>query len=79
MKRQKISAALLRIAVYLAAIITVGSLLFVVGYILVKGVPHLSWKLFEWRYSTENLSLLPALPTLRWAAKVEPAQVIRDM
>ncbi len=61
MKRQKISAFLLRLAVYLAAIITVGALLFVVGYILVKGVPHLSLKMFEWRYNTENLSLMPAL------------------
>ena len=61
MKRQKISAFLLRVAVYLAAIITVGALLFVVGYILVKGVPNLSFKMFEWRYTTENLSMLPAL------------------
>lgn len=61
MKRQKITAVLLRVAVYFAAAVTVGALLFVVGYILVKGVPHLSFKLFEWRYSTENLSLLPAL------------------
>ncbi len=61
MKRQKISAFLLRLAVYLAAIITVGALLFVVGYILVKGIPNLSFKMFEWRYTTENLSLMPAL------------------
>ena len=61
MKRQKISAFLLRFAVYFAAFITVGALLFVVGYILVKGVPNLSFKMFEWRYTTENLSLLPAL------------------
>ena len=61
MKRQKISAFFLRFAVYLAAIITVGALLFVVGYILVKGVPNLSFKMFEWRYTTENLSMLPAL------------------
>ena len=61
MKRQNVSALLLRLAVYLASIITVGALLFVVGYILVKGVPNLSWKLFEWKYTTDNLSLLPAL------------------
>ncbi len=61
MKRQKISAFFLRMFVYIATIVTVGALLFVVGYILIKGVPHLSWKLFEWRYTTENLSLLPAL------------------
>lgn len=61
MKLQKISSVLLRFAVILATIITVGALLFVVGYILYKGVPNLSWKLFEWRYNTTNLSLLPAL------------------
>jgi phosphate transport system permease protein len=61
MKHQRISALLLRLSVYLASIITVGALLFVVGYILVKGVPNLSFKLFEWRYNTDNLSLLPAL------------------
>jgi len=61
MRRQKISALLLRFAVYLASILTVGALLFVVGYILIKGVPNLSLKMFAWRYNTDNLSLLPAL------------------
>ena len=61
MRRQKISALILRIAVYLASIITVGALLFVVGYILVKGVPNLNLKMFAWRYNSDNLSLLPAL------------------
>ncbi|MPM43614.1 Phosphate transport system permease protein PstA [bioreactor metagenome] len=60
-KRAKFQALLLRAAVYLAAAITAGVLLFVVGYILVKGVPHLSWSLFEWRYNSENVSLMPAL------------------
>ena len=61
MKRQNISAFFLRICVYLASFITVGALMFVVGYILFKGIPNLSWKLFEWKYTTDNLSLLPAL------------------
>jgi phosphate transport system permease protein len=61
MRRQKITAAILRVFVYAATCITIGALLFVVSYILYKGVPHLSFKLFEWRYTTENLSLLPAL------------------
>ena len=61
MRRQKISALILRIAVYLASIITVGALLFVVGYILIKGVPNLNLKMFAWHYNTDNLSLLPAL------------------
>jgi len=61
MKRQNITAIILRFSVYIASFITVGALLFVVGYILVRGIPNLSWKLFEWRYTTNNLSLLPAL------------------
>ena len=61
MRRQKISALLLRFAVYFASILTVGALLFVVGYILIKGVPNLNLKMFAWRYNTDNLSLLPAL------------------
>jgi len=61
MKRQKISAMLLRFTVYLASFVTVGALLFVVGYIVVRGVPNLNLRMFEWRYNTENLSLLPAL------------------
>lgn len=61
MRRQKISALLLRFSVYIASILTVGALLFVVGYILIKGVPNLSLKMFAWHYNTDNLSLLPAL------------------
>ncbi len=33
----------------------------VVGYILVMGIPNISPDLFKWRYTTENVSLLPAL------------------
>ena len=52
---------LLLALVCLAALITAAALLFVVGYILVKGIPNLSLSLFEWEYTTENVSLMPAL------------------
>ncbi|HRX59248.1 MAG TPA: phosphate ABC transporter permease PstA [Eubacteriales bacterium] len=61
MKRAKISAFILRACVYLAAALTAGALLFIVGYILIKGVPNLTWSLFAWRYNSVNVSLLPAL------------------
>ena len=51
----------LRLIVWSAACITALALLFVIGYILVKGAPHLTPKLFSPQYTTENLSLLPAL------------------
>lgn len=48
-------------AVYLAAALTMFALLSVVGYILIKGIPNLTPELFERNYTTENVSLLPAL------------------
>lgn len=47
--------------VCLAAVITTGTLLFIIGYILVKGIPHLRLSLFAWEYNSENVSLMPAL------------------
>ncbi|MEE0265632.1 MAG: phosphate ABC transporter permease PstA [Acutalibacteraceae bacterium] len=47
--------------VLLCAVITVGVLLFLIGYILVQGVPNLSPELFALEYTSENASLMPAL------------------
>lgn len=51
----------LRIVVDLAAMITVGVLLSVVGYILIKGVPNLKLSMFAWEYTTDNVSMTPAI------------------
>ncbi len=59
-KSQPLSLILM-ILMLLAAAITVGVLVLVVGYILVKGVPHLKLSLFEWKYTTSNLSMMPAI------------------
>ena len=52
---------LLRILVWIAAGLTASVLFALVGYILVKGIPNLSPELFAWKYTTENVSLMPAL------------------
>lgn len=49
------------ILVNLAVIITVSALLFIVTYILVKGIPHLKPSFFEIKYTTENISVFPAI------------------
>ena len=54
---------LLKWMVYLSTIGTFLSLVLMVGFILLKGVPHLSISLFEWTYSTQNVSLMPSLIT----------------
>lgn len=54
---------LLWLLVALSAVITVGALGFIIVYILVHGVPYLSPSLFAPEYTTENVSMLPAIIT----------------
>ncbi len=59
-RRQPLSLFLF-IATSLAALITFCVLAFLVAYILVNGIPHLNASLFEWKYTTDNQSVVPAL------------------
>lgn len=52
---------LLFVLVCISAVITVGVLAMLIGYILVKGIPNLHPSLFAWNYNTENVSMMPAL------------------
>ena len=54
-------AFVMRWLVRLAALVTVAVLVFLIGYILVMGIPNLKLSLFEWEYNSENVSLMPAL------------------
>jgi len=65
--RSKAVDALLKALTYLAAILTVGVLLYIVAYILVKGVPYLKPSLFALNYTSENVSMLPAIITTVFA------------
>lgn len=57
------SAAVLKGLVYGAAVLTFAVLLFLLGYILVTGIPHLKPSLFQWNYTSENVSMMPAILT----------------
>ena len=59
--KRNIQSSLLYGLVIGAAIITFTVLIFIIGYILIKGLPSLSLDLFSFTYTTENVSLLPAL------------------
>ena len=59
-KRSKISF-LLAVLVLLSAIITIGVLGYLIFYILIKGVPNLSPDLFSLTYTSENVSMIPAI------------------
>ena len=47
--------------VTLSAAITVFVLFFLIAYILIKGIPHLTPDLFSWTYNSENVSMLPSI------------------
>ncbi|MCL1902805.1 MAG: phosphate ABC transporter permease PstA [Oscillospiraceae bacterium] len=44
-----------------AAVITVGLVAILLGHLLIKGIPHIKPHLFEWKYTTDNLSMMPAI------------------
>lgn len=54
-------ALLLLACVVVAAGLTVGVLGLLVGYILIKGIPYLSLDLFAWQYTSDNVSMMPAI------------------
>lgn len=47
--------------VLLSAAVTIGILIFVIAYILIKGIPHIRPELFAWKYTSENVSMMPAI------------------
>lgn len=54
-------ARLLRLSVYASAGLTLSALLFLIAYVLVKGIPHLKPSLFALQYNSDNVSMLPAI------------------
>lgn len=52
---------LLRVLVWGAAILTFFALFFLIGFILIKGVPHLTPSLFSLEYTSDNVSMLPSI------------------
>ena len=44
-----------------AALLTIGILFFLVGFVMWKGIPHIKPSLFALSYNSENVSLMPAL------------------
>ena len=49
------------ILIILSAALTVAVTLFIIGYILIKGVPNITPELFSLKYNSKNLSMLPSI------------------
>lgn len=64
-KTEKLSKKPLSLTLFLlvtiSALVTAFVLFFLIAYILIKGVPHLTLDLFSWTYNSENVSMLPSI------------------
>jgi len=49
------------VVTWTAAATTIGILLFIVGFICIRGVPYIKPSLFSLNYNSENVSLMPAM------------------
>lgn len=49
------------ILISLSAFITVGFLVFLIAYIIVNGLQHITPELFAWHYNSSNVSMMPAV------------------
>ncbi len=59
--KNKPFSLLLLLFVMLSAAITMAIVVFLVAYILIKGIPHITPDLFAWEYNSENVSMMPAM------------------
>lgn len=59
-KNQPLSLFLF-IIVALSALITLGVLVLLVGYVVIKGLPFINPGIFAWKYTSENVSMMPAI------------------
>ena len=61
MKKRNVYVWGMRILMWLAAGITAALTLFLLGYVLVKGLPNISWELLSTKpsYLTERIGILP--------------------
>ena len=58
---RKPGSLIMLILILLAVTITVASMIYLVIYILVNGIPYITPDLFAWKYNTENVSMTPAI------------------
>ena len=59
--RAKTQARIYRFSAYAGAFFSMFVLVLIVGYILIKGIPHLTPELFAWKYTSNNVSMLPSI------------------
>lgn len=57
----RITSTVFRSLVYIATVLTLLAVCFIIGYILVMGIPQIKPEMFELEYNSDNVSFMPAL------------------
>lgn len=59
--KRKAYVGVMRVLMYIAAAVTAGLVLFIVGFVMIKGLPHISWELLSTQPSILNgrIGILP--------------------
>ena len=60
-KLRKSKSYIMKALVYLATAITIVSMLYLIIYILINGIPYINGDLFAWKYNSQNVSMTPAI------------------
>lgn len=60
-KRKNLGSRIMKGLIYGCAAFTMFIIVFLIGFILIKGLPHITGDLFSLTYTSENVSLVPAL------------------
>lgn len=60
-RRPRLGARLFKHLCRFSGFITLATLIFLVGAIAVRGIPYLSGSLFEWEYTSDNVSMMHAI------------------
>lgn len=62
-KTSTTSSVVMRWVIYIAALLTFGSLIYILLFIFVRGIPNITPELFSMEFNSENQSLMPSLIT----------------
>lgn len=58
---RKPGSLIMLLLIMLGALITISSMVYLVVYILINGIPYINADLFAWEYNSDNVSMTPAI------------------
>ncbi len=62
-RKNEISESIMAMLTWAAAFLTIGFLISIIGFIVIKGIPNIKPSLFSFTYNSENVSLMPSMIT----------------